>query len=222
MSVADVNARASLVALALELDAAHAFLQQGDPSLCAELTRLADLGHRTVHVLGVSRGPLAPAHSWLRRIAAHWWRQQPDPRPDVQVAGRLVGSLDPDEARTALQDCRSITGAEPGLTSAAWEEVTSHRHQVLVCRGPRCTATGGEDSLRGLMIGMLEEGLGDDDVLLVHTGCQFPCNQAPVVSVQPDDVWYGHVDSETAYRIAREHLAGGRPVASHRLPRDRS
>ena len=48
------------------------------------------------------------------------------------------------------------------------------------------------------MLAMLEHRLDDHDVLLVHTGCQFPCNQAPVLNVQPDDVWYGHVDPGTA------------------------
>jgi (2Fe-2S) ferredoxin len=40
-----------------------------------------------------------------------------------------------------------------------------------------------------------------------------------VVSVQPDDVWYGHVDPETAVAIVAEHLAGGEPIEKHRLPR---
>jgi (2Fe-2S) ferredoxin len=62
---------------------------------------------------------------------------------------------------------------------------------------------------------------GDDDVLVTHTGCQFPCNRAPVVSIQPDDVWYGHVDPEAARAIVAGHLAGGRPVETHRLARAR-
>ena len=70
-----------------------------------------------------------------------------------------------------------------------------------------------------MILALMRAGLGDDDVLLTHTGCQFPCNQAPVVSVQPDDVWYGGVDAATAERIVTEHLVGGVPVAEHRLPR---
>ena len=67
----------------------------------------------------------------------------------------------------------------------------------------------------------MRQGQGDDDVLITHTGCQFPCNQAPVVSVQPDDVWYSHVDPDVARRIAKEHLVEGRPLADHRLARVR-
>jgi (2Fe-2S) ferredoxin len=165
----------------------------------------------------VSLGSLAPAVSWLRRIAAYWWRERAGHRPDLDVATRLATSLD--DLDEVAGKTRPITGSEPGLTSAAWESVTGHRHQVNVCRGPRCSAKGSSDSLRALILAMLGHRLGDDDVLLVHTGCQFPCNQAPVMSVQPDDVWYGHVDPDAAAQIVEQHLVGGTPVESHRLPR---
>lgn len=217
MSIADVDRRDELWSTARGLDATVAFLQQADPSLSLELTRLADAGAQAITLVGVSLGPLGPAHSWLRRIAGHWWRERAGNRPELLVATRLAGSLDavPD----VLAVTKAISGAEPGLTSAAWEHVTAHRHQVMVCRGPRCTAKGAVDSLRAMVLAMLEHGLGDDDVLLVHTGCQFPCNQAPVVSVQPDDVWYGGVDPATAAAIVGEHLVAGRPVERRRLGR---
>jgi (2Fe-2S) ferredoxin len=75
------------------------------------------------------------------------------------------------------------------------------------------------DSLRAMVLSLMEHGLGDDEVLLVHTGCQFPCNQAPVVNVQPDDVWYGRVAPDVAAAIVAEHLVGGRPVVDHTLTR---
>lgn len=217
MSVSDVDRRQQLLAAAGRLDASVAFLQMGDPSLSRELTRLADTGVDTVTLVGVSLGALAPAHSWLRRIAGHWWRERSGDRPVVEVATRLVTTLDGIAA--ALDERRPISGSEPGLTSAAWEEVTGHRRQVLLCRGPRCTARGSDETARALVLGLMEAGLGDHDVLLTHTGCQFPCNRAPVVSVQPDDVWYGGVDADTARRIVVEHLVADRPVADRRLPR---
>ncbi len=75
--------------------------------------------------------------------------------------------------------------------------------------------------MRALVLSLMEAGLGDHDVLVTHTGCQFPCNHAPVVSVQPDDVWYGDVDPDTARQIVAEHLVAGRPMESVRLPRTR-
>lgn len=217
MSVTDVDRRDELLAAGARHDASVAFLQMGDPSLSRELTRLADSGAETITVVGVDLGPLAPAHSWLRRIAGHWWRERAGCRPVIEVATRLATSVD--DVEVALSEVKPISGSEPGLTSAAWEDVTGHRRQVLVCRGPRCTARGSEDTARAVVLGLMEAGLGDNDVLVTHTGCQFPCNQAPVVSVQPDDVWYGGVDAEVARRIVADHLAGETPLDSHRLPR---
>ena len=217
MSVTDVDRRDELLAAAGTRAASVAFLQMGDPSLSGVLTRSADSGAETITLVGIDLGPLAPAHSWLRRIAGHWWRERAGHRPAIEVATRLATSLDDVDA--ALLDVKPITGNEPGLTSAAWEDVTAHQHQVLLCRGPRCTARGGEETARALILGLMEAGLGDDDVLVTHTGCQFPCNQAPVVSVQPDDTWYGGVDPDVARRIVSQHLARGLPVESHRLPR---
>ncbi|WP_091048306.1 ferredoxin [Nocardioides sp. YR527] len=215
MSVTDVDRRDDLRAWADEHAADLAFLQMGDPSLSRELTRLADEGAATITLVGVSLGPLAPGHSWLRRIAAHWWRERSGDRPEIQVAPRLATTRD----HLTFHDPRPITGTEPGLTSPAWERVPDHVRQVLICRGPRCTAKGSEETARAVILGAMEAGLGDDDLLITHTGCQFPCNQAPVLSVQPDDVWYGNVEAAAARVIVREHLADGRPVEAYRLPR---
>ncbi|MFE6645571.1 ferredoxin [Nocardioides sp. NPDC057772] len=217
MSVTDVDRRQDLIDWAGELDASLAFLQMGGPSLSAELTRIADAGAETITLAGVSLGPLAPGHSWLRRIAAHWWRERPGDRPEIQVATRLATTRD--ELTEALAETRPVTGTEPGLTSPAWERVPGHVRQVLICRGPRCTAKGSEETARAVILGAMEAGLGDDDLLITHTGCQFPCNQAPVLSVQPDDVWYGNVEAAAARAIVRDHLDGGRPVEAYRLPR---
>lgn len=213
---------ALLAALAAPYDARVAHLQVGDPSLRRVLDDVALAGATRVRLVGVRLGRLAPGHSWLRRVAAHWWRDHPAP-PVVEVAAALVG--DDDELRSVAtagpELVREVTGDEAGLASAAWEDVPGHRHQVLVCRGPRCTARGAEDTAVALTVELVRLGLGDDDVLLTHTACLFPCNHAPVVSVQPDDVWYSRVDPTGVRRIASEHLAGDRPVADLRLARTR-
>ncbi|WP_300681001.1 (2Fe-2S) ferredoxin domain-containing protein [Nocardioides sp.] len=217
MSVTDVDRRELLLAEAERRGAIVGFLQMGDPSLSAELTRLADAGATTITLVGINTGPIGPAHSWLRRIAAHWWRERAGIKPEVVVATRLAVRLE--EVDDVLAETKPISGTEPGLTSEAWEDVTGHRHQVMVCRGPRCTAKGGVDTMRSMILAMMEHQLGDSDVLVVHTGCQFPCNQAPVISVQPDDVWYGHVDEAAARGIVESHFVGGVPFDSHRLER---
>lgn len=178
--------------------ASLAFLQLGTPSVVDELDRLAATGVTRVDLVGIGLG--APtARSWLRRVAGHW--QRGNPGVEVSVAGRAV------------------TGAEAPLTSPAWEAVPGHAHQVLVCRGPRCSARGSGATATALDEELRRRALGDDDVLVTQTGCLFPCNQAPVVVVHPDDAWYGAVDAACVRRIVEEHLLAGRPVEDRVLPR---
>ncbi|MEI5674740.1 MULTISPECIES: (2Fe-2S) ferredoxin domain-containing protein [unclassified Nocardioides] len=208
-----------LAALAERHGASVAHLQLADPALRRELDRLADAGVPRIVLVGVAFG-IAPGNSWLRRVAAHWWRERPEP-PEVVVATGLLDSED-DDLAAVLARARPIAGTEAPLESAAWEEVPAHRHQVLVCRGPRCTARGADDTARALTLALMAAGLGDDDVLVTQTGCQFPCNHAPVVSVQPDDTWYGGVGPDEAERLvetlrqdsptSREHIRVIRPV----------
>ena len=219
MSLREVTARDDLAALARTEGGTLAFLQGGDPSVGRELTRLADAGHRRIVLVGVSLGTMAPVASWLRRIASYWWRERGSAAPEVLVATVLATGTTPADLALAREVLRPIAGTEAPLSSAAWEDVPGHRHQVLLCRGPRCTALGSDLTAEATILGLMRAGLGDDDVLVTHTGCQFPCNQAPVLSVQPDDVWYGAVDPAAAGRIVTEHLLGGVPVEDLRLRR---
>ncbi|WP_157571637.1 (2Fe-2S) ferredoxin domain-containing protein [Nocardioides alkalitolerans] len=203
-----------------------AFLQVGDPSLAAALTDLADAGVERVVLLGVSLGTLAPANSWLRRVAGHWWRERGEPGPDGVVPHRPVVEVatammrhESDLELGVLDVARAIHGREAPLHSDAWETVPAHRHQVLVCRGPRCSARGGDKVAEALATRLRDEGLGDDDVLVTQTACQFPCNQAPVVTVQPDDVWYGALGPDDVPELVAEHLVAGRPLERLRLVR---
>ena len=219
MSAREVQQRDRLIALAGTHQGTVAFLQLGDPPLSRELTRLADLGADRIVLVGVSLGPLAPENSWLRRIAAHWWRERSGHRPHVDTATGLL--TDDSDLAALLSRTQALTGTQAPLSAAAWEDVPEHRHQVLICRGPRCTALGSDLTAEALILALMRHGQSDDDVLVTHTGCQFPCNQAPVVSIQPDDVWYGGVDPDAARVIVEEHLVAGRPVQDLRLPRNR-
>jgi (2Fe-2S) ferredoxin len=186
-----------LADVAAATGASLAFLQAGTPAVTDELDRLAGLGVRQVELVGLGLG--APmARSWLRRVAAHWTRAHPG--VEVVVSGRAV------------------TGDEAPLTSPTWESVPGHARQVLICRGPRCSARGSAATSAALDEELRVRGLGDDDVLVTQTGCLFPCNKAPVLVVHPDDSWYGGVDPARAREIVAGHLVGGAPLAG-RLPR---
>jgi (2Fe-2S) ferredoxin len=202
MSIAEANEQDALRRRAAETDATLAFLQHGEPSLTTELTRLADAGETTIRLEPVALGERSPARSWLRRVAGHWLREAAH-RPTI-----LIGDTE-------------VTGSEAGMTSPAWQEVPSHSRHVLVCRGPRCSARGAEATADAIGATLGELGLGDDDVLVTQTGCLFPCNNAPVMVVHPDDAWFGGVDAHAARRILIEYLVWGMPVHPHRLSRKR-
>lgn len=221
MSPADPAHRVELARTASDLDAGFAFLQVGSPGLGAELSRLADAGATRIVLVALTRSRLSPGVSWLRRIADDWWRRHGDSDLVIATATRLFRSLPELEVLwpEALASQKAVTGSGPGLSSPAWEDVPRHRQQVFICRGPRCTAAGAEQTTEALVMELMRHELGDDDVLITHTGCQFPCNHAPVVSVQPDDVWYGRVDADAARSIVGGHLLEGVPEEGHRLRR---
>jgi (2Fe-2S) ferredoxin len=201
MSLAEARERDELQRRADAAGATLAFLQHGDPSLVRELDRLAASGVQQITLQALTIGTRSPARSWLRRVAGHWVRGGAD-RPVVVV------------------EERPVTGAEAPLVSSAWEEVPGHRHHVLVCRGPRCSAQGADDVADHLDGALGAAGLGDDDVLVTQTGCLFPCNQAPVVVVHPDDAWFGGVDADVVDRIVAAHVDRGELPAERRLGRE--
>jgi len=217
MAAGDAHRRAELLALAEKCGAELAFLQRAEPSLGAVLTRLADRGAAEIRLAGLGVDRLAPGLSWLSRIAAHWLRERPEPRPALRVASRLLRTFQPAELERALTATRPVGDGLPGLTSAAWEAAPAGSRQVLVCRGPRCTAQGAEETHHALVLAAMEHGLSDADAMFVPTGCQFPCNHAPLVSVQPDNVWYGPVDPDAARDLVAGHLRDGAPLARLRL-----
>lgn len=192
---------AVLEELGASLGATVAYLQQGTPALVDELDRLARDGIARVRLVRAPVGSATPARSWLRRVAGHWVREH----PGVEV---LVAE-------------RTVTGREAPLRSAVWERVPAHRHHVLVCRGPRCSAQGAAATAEVLNGALAERELGDDDVLVTQTGCLYPCNHAPVVVVHPDDVWYGQVGPARARRLVDDHLVAGTLVPGS-LPRERA
>ena len=213
---------AELTSLARTAGAEPAFLQVHDPALVDVLTAVADGGATEVLLIGAGWAPPGPKRSWQRRVAAHWLRGY-DGAPPVHLAPQLLTEPDAERLAAAIAAGGApMTADAAPLHSPAWEEVPQHRHQVLVCRGPRCSALGAAALSTAFADELRRTGLGDDDALITVTGCQFPCNHAPVVTVQPDDAWYGGVGVEDVADLVRTHLVREERVAHLALPRERS
>lgn len=195
----DAGRQAVLRRAAEAAGARLAFLQGAEPTLVRVLDELHAKGVRELRLEPVTTDDPTFARSWVGRVAGHWHRQQVDP-PMIHFGERTV------------------TGREAPLTSQAWETPPMHRHHLLLCRGPRCSARGSDDTYRALVMALVEQGLTDADVLMAQTGCLFPCNHGPVAVVYPEGAWYGPVEPDGAVRLVAEHLAHDRPVDDLRLP----
>jgi len=219
MSIREVNAASELEAAATGAGARLAFLQIAEPALSTVLSELADAGATRIELVGVCLGPLAPGLSWLRRVAAHWWRERGGQAPRVVIATALVGAdvTDPGVVEAALRSVRPVRGTEAPVTSPAWEEVPPHRRHVTVCRGPRCSAQGAEETWTALADGLTRRGLKNTEVLMCAATCMFPCNQAPVIAVQPDDVWYGGILPDQVEELIESHLVADNPISYARI-----
>lgn len=153
--------------------------------------------------------------SWFRRVIGHWLRQQPDTATlDVRIGGSLCASDEYADLveRTAAGGGTAARSTTAPLTSRAWDLVPGFTRHVLLCRGPRCSARGAAETQVALSAELRAREIGDDDVLVTVTGCLFPCSQAPVVAVYPDNTWYHGLGPDRVVEFVERHLVGGRPV----------
>lgn len=85
------------------------------------------------------------------------------------------------------------------------------RHDIMVCGGTGCHASGSAILAQNMREIIKEKGL-DGEVKVVETGCFGFCEKGPIVKVYPDDVFYVEVKPDDARAIIEEHIIGGQPV----------
>ncbi|MFC4603585.1 (2Fe-2S) ferredoxin domain-containing protein [Rhodococcus kronopolitis] len=191
-----------------------AVLGGSGPAVAGVLDEAAAAGATEIVVVSAQTVLDRKVDAWFRRVIGHWLRGRGPDAPDVRLAPPLTATdtyVDLLDAAVsgATTPARSTTAP---LASPAWDEVPGFGRHVLVCRGPRCSAQGGPETARALDEALEERGLGDDDVLVTQTGCLFPCSQAPVVAIYPDNTWYARLHADRVVRFVDEHLVEGRPV----------
>ncbi|MGM0431431.1 MAG: NADH-ubiquinone oxidoreductase-F iron-sulfur binding region domain-containing protein [Spirochaetota bacterium] len=83
------------------------------------------------------------------------------------------------------------------------------QHQVLVCTGGGCIASGSLEIEKAFKSAIEHYHL---DIPVIGTGCMGPCSKGPVVKIMPEKIVYQHVTVNQVEKITTEHLKGGTPV----------
>jgi (2Fe-2S) ferredoxin len=98
------------------------------------------------------------------------------------------------------------------------------KHHIFCCTNQRepgapreCCANKNASELRDYMKNRVKE-LGLRKVRVNNSGCLDRCELGPCIVVYPEGVWYRCSTKEEVDLIITEHLQGGTPVASLRLP----
>ncbi|AGI23257.1 hypothetical protein H681_06905 [Pseudomonas sp. ATCC 13867] len=187
--------------------------------------RVRELLAESIELLLVDLEPTADGAylEWLRAELAALCGEHPQaPLPKVTASALGRRGLDVAAVLTAIDDpaqqldCQGV-GAVPSQPD--WSAPPPHRYHLFLCTGPRCVRRGALPLWKTLRRELIRLDLYEnaEGALLTRTGCQFPCNRGPLLTVYPERVWYGLRSDEQVCRVVAEHLRDGVPVAELRV-----
>jgi len=86
----------------------------------------------------------------------------------------------------------------------------NHQRRVLVCQGTGCISGRSDAVYDAIHAEVQRRGLAN--ISVDFTGCHGFCEQGPNVVIEPDGIFYTHVQEEDAEEIVERHLVDGHPV----------
>jgi NADH-quinone oxidoreductase subunit F len=89
--------------------------------------------------------------------------------------------------------------------------MTTYRMDLLLCGGTACHASGSRQIKEILKEELARHEL-DKEIRVIETGCNGFCAQGPVMTVQPDGIFYQKLSKEDIPYLVEEHFLKGRPV----------
>jgi NADP-reducing hydrogenase subunit HndB len=95
----------------------------------------------------------------------------------------------------------------------------SGQAQVIVGMGTCGIAAGARDTMKAILDTIQSDNL--EGIIVTQTGCIGLCEKEPIVQVvigEKPKVTYGKVTPDTARRIMKEHVVGGKVVEDHVIP----
>ncbi|KFZ43799.1 2Fe-2S ferredoxin [Anoxybacillus flavithermus] len=90
---------------------------------------------------------------------------------------------------------------------ATWN-LQGTKHHVLICNGASCMRKGGEEVTQAIRDEIDRLQL-HEHVHTTRTRCNGRCEDACVVIVYPEGVWYRTIDEQVARDIVRKHVGDG-------------
>lgn len=201
-----------------------AMVDKGSPSLPQALQQCAEAGATKILIQPIFMPGDDNLERWLGKVVMRWHSQWSGEAVELCLAESLG-----DQA--AFQDgvVEAIRAVQPEIQNvlatppknwqtdpAGWSKIPNYAYHVLLCQGPRCTALGAGRLPRCLSEQLKQNKLtAPNRVLVVQTGCLYPCNLGPMMVVYPDGVWYGHLTPHAIDQIVTTHFAKGDPVAEY-------
>ncbi|MGQ9620308.1 MAG: NADH-ubiquinone oxidoreductase-F iron-sulfur binding region domain-containing protein [Bacteroidales bacterium] len=89
--------------------------------------------------------------------------------------------------------------------------MAARRIEVMLCTGTGCVAGGAFKILETLEKEIQKRGL-EKEVSVIITGCNGFCGQGPLLTIQPDGIFYGFLTQEDIPFLVEEHFLKGRAV----------
>ena len=198
-----------------------AFIDRRAPSLPDALAACRD--HASVTIVPLLLPDEPALRRWLRKVVLRWVHASGS-RQRIVLGAALAQQAD--FGRFVAQALRGVQAAAPDVRQAfaaecggdssgdinddgddwrhdpiAWSSVPDHQRVVLWCTGPRCAAKGALSLWPVLSQTVQRNPALRQHVLLMQTSCQAPCNHAPLMSVQPDGMWYGGLDEHRLLQV---------------------
>jgi NADP-reducing hydrogenase subunit HndC len=87
----------------------------------------------------------------------------------------------------------------------------TYRMHLMLCAGTGCVSNGSYRIKAALERELAKHSL-QEEVAVVMTGCNGFCAQGPIMTVQPDGIFYQLLTDEDILHLVEEHFLKGRPV----------
>lgn len=192
-----------------------AYIQGAGNDIATALSRLEQRGCRRIVAVSLCQPLDRSLNRWLPGALATLAIQYPDlqlywssPEHANAQFNELIDAL------VQNTHCQyPMKDYAPRLGETDWEYPLQRRWHLLLCVGPRCKFKGATAVQRAIRHWLKAQGINENDADsgVQMTGCQclFPCNQGPLLVINPGDTWYANLTPDEIPTLLERHLLNG-------------